>query len=94
MSSEQVFIPVSSVFPYQSLIHHCSTLTHHHAISLRRRHIDLSSVSGRLHLGVVFGSVETQLYFSSREQSTNFWTQQSFLMVFPPVPRFPLRGVA
>jgi hypothetical protein len=68
--------PFFSVFPYQSLIHHCSTLTHHRAISLRTRHIDISSVSRSLHLGVVFGSVETQLYFSSREKSTSFWTQQ------------------
>ena len=78
MSSEQVSIPVSSVFPYQSLIHHYSTLTHHRAISLRKCHIDISSLSRRLHLGVVFGSVQTQLYFSSRQQSTSFWTQQSF----------------
>jgi len=63
MSSEQVFISVSSAFPYQSLIHHCSTLTNHRAISLRRRHVDISSVSRKLHLGVVFGSVEFSYIF-------------------------------
>jgi len=78
MSSEQVFIPVSSTFPYQSLIQHCSTLTNHRAISLRRRHVDISSVSRKLHLGVVFGSVEVQLYFSSSDKVQVFGLSRVF----------------
>ena len=74
---------------FKGLIHHCSTLTHHRAISLRRRHIDISSVSRRLHLWVIFGSVETQLYFSSSDKVQVFVLSKGFFNGISSPSSFP-----
>jgi len=44
LTLEQILLPVSSVFPYQSPLYHCSILMYNHAISLTTQHIIVSSV--------------------------------------------------